>query len=258
MDFTRLKYIELCEALLESGYQSLTVADFILAREVRLRDHLVVLRHDVDRFPRCALEMAKLEGDFGLMASYYFRIPASWDKAIIKTIASLGHEVGLHYECLDKAKGDVRKAGRMFGHELSLLRELTDVVTVSMHGNPLTRFDNCKMWNHFELGQFGLRGEVYLTIDFGKVVYYSDTGRTWEEGRYNLKDRPPDGRQTVQGKPELVTTDDLIRLVKSSDRNLYLLIHPSRWPGSVGGWLFSWGSDLIINRGKVLVAALRR
>ena len=252
MDFTQWKYTQLCDAIVKSKYKSVTVADFIRMSDVKLHNHLIILRHDVDRFPKYALEMAEIEKKFALIATYYFRIPASWNERMIKTIAEMGHEVGLHYECLDKAKGDTQKAGKILEQKLSLFRMFTDVLTVSMHGNPTTKFDNRDMWKHFELNQFGLIGEVYLTMDFEKVMYYSDTGRTWEEGKYNIKDIIPNGMKTVQNRPRLVTTNDLIQLIKYDNRNIYLLIHPNRWPGSFGDWLFSYVCDVATNYGKIL------
>ena len=255
-DFTQEKYNQLCEAIERSRHKTVTVAEFIEIKKVTLHDRLIILRHDVDRFPRCALELAKIEKKFGLKASYYFRVPSSCDEAIIRNIAQMGHEVGLHYECLDKAKGDIQKAGEILKQELDFFNNFADVKTVSMHGNPATKYDNRDLWKHFSLKQFGLSGEVYLSIDFERVMYFSDTGRTWLEGKYNIKDIIPDGMKTVSQKPTLKKTDDVIHLIENDDRNIYLLIHPSRWPGSFGGWVASFVSDVVLNTGKVIYKTL--
>ena len=78
------------------------------------------MRHDVDRMPGNALKMAEVEHEFNIKSTYYFRVNNSvFKKEIIKKIASLGHEIGYHYECLDKAKGDLEKAIRIFQKDLN-------------------------------------------------------------------------------------------------------------------------------------------
>lgn len=67
-------------------------------------DKFVVLRHDVDRKPEKALRMAKIEADFGIRSTYFFRVTdESFDPKIIQEIAFLGHEIGYHYENLSTA-----------------------------------------------------------------------------------------------------------------------------------------------------------
>lgn len=68
------------------------------------RDFFLV-RHDVDLTPWAALRMAELEHAEGVCTTYYFRLHAPFynglDAAVIevvRAIADLGHEVGLHYE----------------------------------------------------------------------------------------------------------------------------------------------------------------
>jgi hypothetical protein len=65
----------------------------------------LLLRHDIDSSPRYALQMAKLEKRLGVQSSYYVLMhslhynpaaPPHWDD--LNEIASMGFEVGLHYE----------------------------------------------------------------------------------------------------------------------------------------------------------------
>lgn len=65
----------------------------------------MVLRHDVDELAVNALAMARLEHDMGIAASYYFRIvKQSNNPAVIHQIVQLGHEIGYHYEDLNKKR----------------------------------------------------------------------------------------------------------------------------------------------------------
>ena len=70
-DFTLSKYRELCKAFLGQGYNTITVQEYIQGQAV---EPFVILRHDVDRRPQMALDMAGMEKDMGIRATYYFRI----------------------------------------------------------------------------------------------------------------------------------------------------------------------------------------
>lgn len=253
MDFTLEKYFDLCKTISTSRYQTATVDSIISSLDsISLNDSMIILRHDVDRFPKQAMELAKIERDFDFVSSYYFRIPASFNEKIITDISKMGHEVGLHYECLDKSKGDITRAKEILEEELDMFRKLSKINTVSMHGNPLTKFDNRDLWQHYDFSQFKLTGEVYLSMDFEKIMYYSDTGRTWEDGKYNIKDVIPSGMKSISHKPLLRTTDDLINLINNDTRNIYLLIHPERWTASYFGWAMGYLKDFVLNRIKLV------
>ena len=57
-DFTLSKYRELCKAFLSLGYNTITVQEHVQGQAV---EPFVILRHDVDRRPEMALEMAEME-----------------------------------------------------------------------------------------------------------------------------------------------------------------------------------------------------
>ena len=229
------------------GYNSITVSELIQKNDLILNQKLIILRHDVDRMPKTALELAKIENEFGLRASYYFRIPSSYDVKIIEAISKLNHEIGLHYETLDKTKGDLSSARKLMKNELDILRKICLIKTVSMHGNPLTKYDNRDFWKINKFGEFNLLGEVYLSINFEKVLYYSDTGRTWRDDRFNMKDVIPLNQNKVTEKPIIRTTDELIQFIKYDNRNLYLLTHPERWSKNYSQLLISLLKDILFN-----------
>ncbi|MDO9536757.1 MAG: hypothetical protein Q7J68_00370, partial [Thermoplasmata archaeon] len=74
-DFTLEKYSDLLLALI-GKYRIRTVADYLTQPE---REHVVVLRHDVDKHPERAARMALLEKNMGVQSTYYFR----WDPKAI-------------------------------------------------------------------------------------------------------------------------------------------------------------------------------
>ena len=115
------------------------------------------MRHDVDENARRALDMARVEHRYGIQATYYFRMKNKvYVPDIIDQIASYHHEIGYLYETLDKTNGDMEKAIMLFAVELAMLRERYDIKTVCMHGNPLTEYDNKKIWENCKLAKFNL------------------------------------------------------------------------------------------------------
>src|ERR1035437_11100184 len=107
MDFTVKKYKNFLTALIRQDFAFQTFENFLQSP----KEKSIVLRHDVDLLPNNSLAFAKIQTENNIKGSYYFRaVPESWDTNIIKEIASLGHEIGYHYECLTTCKGDLAKA----------------------------------------------------------------------------------------------------------------------------------------------------
>lgn len=224
-DWTIQKYEGFCTAVKDSGRIVLPVVNYLTDPP---EGRKLVIRHDVDISGKKTLPMAELEREFGFRTSYYYRkVKRTFSPQIMGAVAQLGHEVGYHYEVLDKAKGDVKKAREIFDEELKEFRSLVDVKTVSMHGNPLTAWDNRDFWQYYRLSDFDLAGECYLSFDADKIIYLSDTGRTWEEGKHNIKDFLIG--ETRLKRPALRSTDDLCQFLKRSPHDVYLLMHPERW-----------------------------
>jgi len=147
-DFTFETYGALLDAGLESGYSFLTVREYLATDDEDLPEQFVILRHDVDRKPENALAMARLEAMKDVPSTYYVRtIDKTFQPKLIKELEALGHEVGYHYEDMDRADGDVDAAHESFRAELARMRALVSVDTVCMHGNPLTAHDNRDMWD---------------------------------------------------------------------------------------------------------------
>jgi hypothetical protein len=243
-DFTFQLYDGLLESIRTNGYEVLTVRDYVSRSD--LPERYLILRHDIDRKPENALRMARMEADHGIASTYYFRIiEKTFVPDLITEIESLGHEVGYHYEDVDMADGDLTAATESFVTNLARFREFVTVDTVSMHGNPLTPYDNRDIWQATDLETHGLRGEVYHSVDFSDVVYFSDTNRTWYDEKTIVNDWPV-GPSTKD--IQINTTTDLIELVESQSLpRLYLLVHSNRWANSRTEWLTEVTKDTAIN-----------
>lgn len=253
LDFTYDSYDGLLEAVTAAGVPCLTVREYL--RRESLPEGFVVLRHDVDRKPANALEFARIEADRGVASTYYFRAVGGFDRETIAAVESLGHEVGYHYEDLDTADGDHEAARASFGENLDRLRSMATVDTACMHGNPLTPYDNRDLWGDVTPAAYGLVGEAYLSVDFGELHYYSDTGRTWRSGDLKVKDTPVG--EAVEPEPA-ASTAELAELVSATPgRRYYVLSHPDRWADGIGEWAAEAAFDTAKNAAKRLLVLAR-
>lgn len=248
-DFSLAKYDALCAALAESGYASRTIGDHLAGSDGATP--FVLLRHDVESDPGQAVRMAGVERRHGLVATYFFRVKARpYDLSAIAPIVAAGHEIGYHYETLTQARGDRARARVLFGQALETLRRHAPVRVASMHGSPMLPWDNRAIWEDAQPADFGLIGEVYRDIDYGRVAYFTDTGRTWHPSRYNIRDRAPAPPRDV-----VETTDELVALLRSRRLpEVSILTHPERWPATSAGWVLRAARDVAENLGKVAVS----
>lgn len=248
-DFTLDKYRELCQTIVESGYTVVTVRKYF--EVLTPPSKLVILRHDVDRKPYHALRIAELERELGLSGTYYFRTGRhTFEPVVIRNIVQAGHEVGYHYEALARARGNCKRAIRIFEEDLDDFRELCEVHTIAMHGSPLSKYDNRDLWQKYDFKEFGIVGEVYLSIDYETVAYFTDTGRTWDSDAHNLRDRVEKSSNMLR----VNTTDDLIDTIKqgSVDKCL-IVVHPERWASSLPEFVMSYSFDMLANTVKFVI-----
>lgn len=246
-DFTLSKYEELCKAI-QQHYNTCTIYEYLteyalehVENTEQQKKKVTIIRHDVDKKPQNSLLMAILEAELGIQSTYYFRTnPNVFDLSIIEKIENIGHEIGYHYEVLDKAKGDPVKAIQLFDQELKMFPH--PVRTICMHGNPLTPWDNRDLWKQYNFHDFGITGEAYLSIDYQNILYFSDTGRTWQN-TYSVKDFT-NSSTVQQSMPH--STMDLTRVCCNTNENICLVTHPQRWNNT----LFPWVSELVFQTGK--------
>ena len=185
-DFTLKSYRSLLEAFQKCGYRFQIFEEFM---EHPAEGKTVVMRHDVDEKAANALKMAQLEHELGIRATYFFRVVKQSNvPEVIRGIAALGHEIGYHYEDLATAEGDMEKATETFRKNLAYFREYYPVRSVCMHGSSTSEYDNRLLWERHSLAEFGIVGEPYLSVDFSKVFYLTDTGYAWDGGKFATRD----------------------------------------------------------------------
>jgi len=243
VDFTLKQYESLISSM--GDYDIIPVKEYSIDKE-----NYIILRHDIDEKPHNALLMATLESKYNMTSTYYFRsTPQSFDIDIIKKIDKMGHEVGYHYETLNQTNGDIKKAVKEFGTNLKMFRKIVPVDTVCMHGSPLGKYNNLDIWNEVTLKDFNLKCDPYLSIDFEKVQYFSDTGRTWKVTKSSVRDIVPN-----QKDYGVKTTQDLISFINSKKKDrIMILAHSQRWSCKNIDWCQELVGQNVKNVGKTFL-----
>lgn len=243
MDFTIKKYKKLLECLIAKQYKFQTFADFLNNPDERV----LILRHDVDLLPLNSLKFAKIQNELGIKGTYYFRaVPESWDDMIIKEIASMGHEIGYHYENLTTCNGDLNSGILDFEHNLINLRKLTTISTICMHGSPMSKYDSKDLWKSNDYRNFDIIGEPYFDINFNDVFYLTDTGRRWDGSKVSVRDKVDTSfKMSYHSTNEIIDALDLNEL----PNQIMFTFHPQRWHDNH----FQWVIELLSQNLKNLI-----
>jgi hypothetical protein len=197
MDFTIRRYVELLKTLQSKGFLLQPFNEFSNG-DTKM---VITLRQDVDHLPKNSLEFARIQSEYGIRSTFYFRlVPMSFDEAVIRVIEEMGHEIGYHYETMDSCKGNIDKAYSLFCENLEKLRKLVPVATICMHGSPLSKYDNRLIWEKYDYLALGLIGEPYFDVDFDKVLYLTDTGRRWDGGDVSVRDKVMKKKEREKGR----------------------------------------------------------
>jgi hypothetical protein len=256
-DFTLGAYIYYLKAI-QFSYSNVLRFDEFFSMNPR-PETFCLLRHDVDRWPKKALQMAKVEEQMGFHSTYYFRAKScAFNPEVIKGIAALGHEVGYHYECLSDANGDISSALENFENNLERFREIATIKTISMHGRPLSPFDNRDMWRSPEnhrllIEKYGILGEVYLDIDYKEIAYINDTGRNWTSSKSNIRDKIESNI-----KLDFENGEKLHYYLESNPHpRMVFQVHPERWSDHTAGYCLSFCIDWLANWSKKTVKLLK-
>ena len=252
MDFSLTIYKRLLITLQARGYSFQAFEDFLDAPGKKV----VVLRHDVDKLPENALKMARLEKELAIRGSYYFRtVEGVWDEAVMGMIVKLGHELGYHFEDMAIAKGDPLKAIQHFKMQLERFRRIYPVKTICMHGSPLSRYANQKLWQHWDYRDFGIIGEPYFDVDFNEVFYITDTGRKWNNEASNIRDWVDSGYDIP-----IRSTFHIMELAGQGRLPDKIMInaHPHRWFDFGMDWIKELAGQNIKNIVKAALIKIRK
>lgn len=191
--------------------------------------------------------MAETEASRDIKATYYFRkSKLSFKKPILKRIVELQHEIGYHYEDLAVCAGDYQAAIQSFQKNLELFREFYPVKTICMHGSSGSPYDNRDLWKKYDMQDYGIICEPYLSIDYDKVLYLSDTGRRWNGFKMSLRDN-------VKTKYDFnfTRTWEIVDAVDKLPDQILFTAHPEQWVDNFPEWLYVKGFSILHSLYKV-------
>jgi len=241
-DFTLEIYRKLLQSAIDGGYRLTSFEDYLVNKDSYQK--IFILRHDVDKLPEHSLQTAKMQNELGVKGTYYFRIVKhSFHPDVIEKIAVLGHEIGYHYEDVALQRGDLEKAFQKFREHLTLFKKYYPVKTICMHGSPLSKWDNRLLWTKYNYRDLGIIGEPYLDIDFNRVLYITDTGRSWNKSEVSIRDKV-----STAFRFRFSSTDDIIEHFKKGLLPGHIMqnIHPQRWTDDI----FPWTKELLFQNVK--------
>lgn len=185
-DWTFDTFFRILAAFRQMDYQITSFDGYLKSKSQKK----LILRHDVDRFPNHTLKMAQMEAKNNFVATYYFRIiPSVFKSEIINDVASLGHEIGYHYEDMSLCCGDLKKSIDHFERNLERLRQFYPVKTICMHGSPLSKWDNKLIWQQYDYKKFGIIADTSFDVNYQNVFYITDNGRAWNRTNVSVRDK---------------------------------------------------------------------
>lgn len=199
-DFTRENYSRLL-SLAKAQYR------FRLFHDWQPSERFVLWRHDVDFSPQAAVRLAEREAAAGVVATYFVWLHSDFYNALerdvtdcIRTIASFGHDIGLHFDVAYAGVTTAEELSAALPGEQRILEGVAqrDVRVFSFHNpTPATR-------------EFGAREYAGL-LNAAADVYYSDVAFCSDSNGY-WRDR---------------RLEDV--LLAATDERLQVLTHPEMW-----------------------------
>jgi len=117
---------------------------------------------------------------------------------------------------------------------LRKFRQFYPVKTICMHGSPLSKYDNKKIWEKYDYRDYGIIAEPYFDIDFNEVFYLTDTGRSWNNSNASIRDKV-DSKFNIKIK----NTHDLIEKIQNNELpdKIMINVHPQRWNDEFVPWV---------------------
>ncbi len=193
-------------------------------------NNAVLIRFDVERDPAHTLEIAKVLAQKEVFATFYFHSrPGVYDHRVMIEMQDLGHELGYHHECLDRAHGQAAEAREIFEKDVAMFRrDGIDLQTVCQHSevgfHKNGYVSNADLFRRHPdlLTSLSLLGEVYIDLNlrWGEV-YVSDTFKG------------------------IMKFDSMLKNLKSNTGFNGILIHPHRWRESPMNSFKESGSDML-------------
>lgn len=183
MEFTYSGYKNLLSLLISNQYRIVKYTD--LEKEGRE----AILRHDIDYDIKKSLDLARIESEqnvsstyFVLLTTDFYNIFSKHNVEMIKEIAEMGHDIGLHFDEMNyhDIVGDSEAITNAIQNEAHILEGALDVpiCSVSMH-RPSKEILQANL-------QIPGMINSYSDKYFKSYKYLSDSRRRWREPVENI------------------------------------------------------------------------
>jgi hypothetical protein len=172
IEFTHQGYLALLGFIKDLHYE------IVCFRDLPQDGSYVILRHDVDFSPEKALEMARLDHQFGARSTFFFLLTSPYYNILSKSgvecveqITKLGHECGLHYDCegFEHLSSETRR--RRVHHFAECLEDAT--------GTPIKTIAQHKPAHSSVREEFSSYLDAYSVPFFEDMGYISDSRGTF-------------------------------------------------------------------------------
>jgi len=177
-NFTLKHYEEICNLIAKSQYK----VCFFNNCSLDFRNTLI-LRHDVDQSLDQSIKIAKIENKYNIKSTFFIWLRSPFYNIfekkysdIIFEIASLGHQIGLHFDVSSYIINSEVDFNKFIEKEINLIQTYfnINIYAVSMH-----RPSKWLLNNDVKLDKYINTYEKRFFKDF---KYFSDSRRQWREG----------------------------------------------------------------------------
>ncbi|MBA6364329.1 hypothetical protein H4J56_03415 [Colwellia sp. BRX8-4] len=218
----------------------------------------ISIKHDVETNVERAYQIAVIEARYSIRATYFVQSDLlEGNKALLHSIAKLGHEVTYHYDVLDANTGDMKLAIDEFAETVIKFEDAGFPVTsVCPHGNPLMNrngwnsnkdfFRDTKVASHFSnIFDLVVQGKEKIKSDY---KYVSDAGFGFKV----ITDIVGNDQNPSQDVA-IANIDELTNLTQSNG-SVIISTHPHRWVNSSFLASFAKARFIIIRRVALLAS----
>jgi hypothetical protein len=177
MEFSVEGYSQLLSAFKDQGYSFCGYEE--IDSHLAERRYFVVLRHDIDISIRAALEIARVEHEHGVQATYFvllrspfYNVLSRFNAEIMSQLHGYGHQIATH---VDPA-----------AYDNDCARALTEIEIFSKFypytNTEIASFHSYYDLHHMPIDSFQQINNVYGPCVKGDVAYISDSTGGWRYG----------------------------------------------------------------------------
>jgi len=175
-DFSYETYRHMLYSFQDDGRIAMT-----FGQDLKGLSNYFLVRHDIDYSLQAALDMARVEADLGINATYFVLLTSEWYNALdadsieaIRELAGLGHEIGLHYDmAIIERLG--RDPFRSLEKQADLLADVSgeNIVSIAMHNPSISGEDPFR--------EFEKYNNAYHSRFVEEISYFSDSAGAWRD-----------------------------------------------------------------------------